>query len=226
MERLQLLQNLCQVGILLSVIIGGLCTYGSSYFGQKKDEFKKAVENPKIDTPYLSSNTYNIKGDYIENKKEKKVENHPINAPNALIITKDQSGGQNTVNIFGGKLNKANMNHKPIFELQGHFGINILNPSVTSIEKDVEYSFLANIPDSSKLTVTLSKHGDDKTPKWGMDAFAGKNWRHSIYKNGEQEYDLDDTEGELKIIFQEIGSATLKIYFNGELINTKVIQWR
>lgn len=225
MERLQMFQNLCQLGVLLCVIIGGFCTYGSSYFGRKKEEFKK-IETTKIDTTNNSGNIYNINGDYVENKKEKKIYNQSINAPNALIITKDQKGGQNTVNIYGGNPTPADMIHKPIFEKHGHFGLNILNPEITSITKDTAYSFLANIPDSTKLKITLSKHGVEKQALWKMDAFSGKNWRHNIYKDGEQEFNLDDKVGELEIFFQESGSATMKIYFNDTLVNSKVINWR
>ncbi len=225
MERFQMLQNLCQIGILLSVIIGGFCTYGTSYFSRKKEELKKAIETPKIDSLHNFNNTYNINGDYVANKKQEKVENHPINAPNALIVTKDQKGGQNTVNVYGGKPNPANSDNKPIFAHKGNYGYNILNFEITSIEKETGYSFLASIPDNSKLKVTLSKLGDDKTSLWGMDLFSNKNWRHGPYKNGEQQYDLDEISGELKIVFRETGSAKLNIYFNDTLINSKIFKW-
>ena len=220
-----MLQNLCQLGVLLSVIIGGFCTYGSSYFGRKKDELKKTVEAPKIDSLHHFGNTYKINGDYVEIKKDMKVENQPINAPNALIVTKNQNGGQNTVNVYGGKPNPANLKNKPIFAHKGNYGDNILNFEITSIEKEIGYSFFASIPDNSKLKVILSKLGDDKTSLWGLDVFSNKNWRHGPYKNGEQKYELDETSGELKIIFHETGSVTLNIYFNDTLINNKILKW-
>ncbi|MCA2611903.1 MAG: hypothetical protein IM521_19300 [Microcystis sp. M27BS1] len=222
-----MLQNLCQLGILLSVILGGLCTYGSSYFNRKKEQLKRVEVYSNIDTSKKQGDVYNISGDYINEQKNTKSKKETIIAPSALIVTKDQKGGQNTVNVYGA-INPANKENKPLFDDTGYFGENILKPDLISLTKEKDYSFTARIPDNSKLKVRLVKIGVDKSPQWVMGAFNAKSWRWSRYNNilGEQEYELDEPKGDLQIIFKETGTASLEIFFNGELLSSKLIKWK
>lgn len=105
MERYQLLQHLCQFGIALFTILAALSTYGAFYYGEKKDDAKNESKNQSAtnkveDTSRVSKTTYNINGDLVQGDKVSHTKNEEINAPEALIVTKDQSGGVNTVNVY------------------------------------------------------------------------------------------------------------------------------
>jgi hypothetical protein len=98
MEKYQTLQTLFQIGIAFFSILTILCSYGAYHYGEKK-EISKINEVPlKTDSTVKPETTYQIKGDLVKGNKITIKEE--INAPSALIVTKDQSGGNNTVNFF------------------------------------------------------------------------------------------------------------------------------
>lgn len=219
MEKFQNLQSWCQIGIFLFSFLAALCGYGSYYFGMKKDLIKEQKE--------LSINNLSNKDSIIKNadKDNSDIKRNIINAPSAYIVTQDQSGGNNTVNIYSNP-NPANRKNKPIFSLQGRNGPNILHFSNDTFIKDSSYSLNAKIPDNSKLFVTIKNNSSDESSLWVIDVFSNKNWTRLPYKDGEQTFKLEDAEGDLKMIYRGTGSAILKITFNNELINSKTIKWQ
>jgi hypothetical protein len=209
-------------------ILAIMCSYGNYHFGALKDKLNSqqtkgtSIVINKIDSSAISKNEhkpYAIVKETIVPKKE------IINAPNALINTQHQSGGTNIVNYNGEKLNPANILQKPIFNDNGNYGLSILSQNLTNILKETPYSFSANIPVNTILKVTLSKLGDDKQPSWAMKVGSEKNWRYNPYKEGEQEFNLDEGLGDLLIIFSGTGAAKMKIYFNNDFLSEKIITW-
>lgn len=97
--------------LILTAIITGILTNskkGSGHSATQKNKEQKvdsgAINNYNAGRDVkIENNTYNnvIPKDSLNRKKEskQKIENK-INAPNALIATQNQSGGQNTVNYF------------------------------------------------------------------------------------------------------------------------------
>lgn len=105
MEKYQTLQTLCQIGIAVFTILLAICGYGSYHFGEKKEKAKainlnNVKDNEDNDTALNPKNVYHIKGDLVQGNKVSNEKNEVINAPEALIVTKNQSGGINTVNVF------------------------------------------------------------------------------------------------------------------------------
>ena len=102
MEKFQILLKLCMIGIAVFGILGILCAFGWNYYGLKIKELEKIQSTEKSiyqDTlAKTNTTTYNVSGDVVQGNKITKHEE--INAPNALIVTKNQSGGQNTVNYY------------------------------------------------------------------------------------------------------------------------------
>lgn len=216
---------LCSV---LAVLFG----YMASNVKSKKEELTPKKDPVNLESPVI----FNIKGDYVNGQK---IDEHKIepkgsnkqevhNNPNALIITNNQSGGQNTVNYSGGKLNPANLTNKPIFDENGYYGLSILNEKCKTLQKETAYSFSAKIPVNTKLKVVIKRIGEDKNPLWFMKVGSEKNWRYNLYDNSKdfsQQFDLDDEFGDLYIIFRESGEAKIKIFYNDSLIEEKNIKW-
>jgi hypothetical protein len=100
MEKYQTLQTLCQIGIAFFSILAILCGFGAYHFGEKKENAKKIEIPLHKDSTVKPETTYQIKGDLVQGNKVTKTKEEEINAPSALIVTKDQSGGTNTVNFF------------------------------------------------------------------------------------------------------------------------------
>lgn len=109
LEQYQIYQKISMWGIPLFTILAVVSTFFWNHYGLKIKEIEKQSKpqiektNPKI------TNTFQIKGDYI--KGDKKVnKSEVINAPNALIVTNRQSGGQNTVNYYQNEFKNPNEN--------------------------------------------------------------------------------------------------------------------
>jgi hypothetical protein len=99
-EKFQTLQTLCQIGVALFSILAILCGYGAYHFGEKKENAKNPEISIRKDSAVKAETTYHIKGDLIQGDKVTKTKKEEINAPSALIVTKNQSGGTNTINYF------------------------------------------------------------------------------------------------------------------------------
>ena len=104
MEKYQVLLKICMAGVPLFTILAALCGFGWNYYGLKIKELEK-VHNERIKDSISSkkdsiksNNTYYVSGDLV--KGNKSIKHDEIIAPNALIVTKNQSGGQNTVNVY------------------------------------------------------------------------------------------------------------------------------
>jgi hypothetical protein len=117
MEKYQTLQTLCQLGIAIFSILAIISGYGAYHFGEKKEtaktESQKLSDSSKIKYSLSKSETtYSIKGDLVQGHKVSKVKKEEINAPSALIVTKNQSGGENTINYFQNEYRPINENTK------------------------------------------------------------------------------------------------------------------
>lgn len=92
-------RNLCWIGTALFGILAILCTLGANYYGSKvKQADKLSTTNDGV-KEVATGNTYNVSGDFVQGNKTTN-ENNKLVAPNALIATVNQSGGQNTVNHY------------------------------------------------------------------------------------------------------------------------------
>jgi hypothetical protein len=86
------------IGPICGIIALG-CGIGYNFYGLKIKEVE-SQSKPKTEKESPKTiNTFQIKGDYIKGDK-KETKSEVINAPNALIVTNRQSGGQNTVNYY------------------------------------------------------------------------------------------------------------------------------
>lgn len=105
MEKYQTFQTLCQIGVAVFSILAILSGFGSYHFGEKKEaakneSVKHTKDNEGKDTALSAKTVYHIKGDLVQGDKVSNEKMEVINAPEALIVTKNQSGGINTVNVF------------------------------------------------------------------------------------------------------------------------------
>lgn len=182
---------------------------------------KNKFNNPEEKLQYQQILDKLIIGVDTENKILNPV---TINAPSALIATENQIGN-NTVNIFNGKKNIANSKQIPIFEFKGLYGTNLLNENVSKISADTVYSLSAMIPDDKKLKVVIVSLKEDKKPFWSLKLGTERGWIHSIAKDGEQMFDLNEPFGDINIHFEKKGSAKIKIYYQEAILNEKTIEW-
>lgn len=107
-------QKLCLIGVLVSACLVALFTYGYNFYGIKIKEMEKNKPKAAIDSdtkPNTITNTYNVSGDVVQGDKIDNSRNN-LSAPNALIATVNQSGGQNTVNYFQNEYRPLNENIK------------------------------------------------------------------------------------------------------------------
>lgn len=223
-------------GIILQVL-ALLCGGAVYHYNSKREQLaEKTSQSAKNDTALNNTIVNNIYGDLINGQKinntKKEILNQPkkvtVINPNALIVTENQSGGQNIINYNAEKFNPANISNKPIFEPEGNYGQNILCEDVQLLKQAIPYSLSAKIPVNTTLKVNIEMIGEDKKPKWGIKISSKKNWRYNTYDNSLkfiQQFELEDEFGELNIIFNESGEAIIKIYFNDEMIGEKRIKW-
>ena len=103
MEKYQTFQTLCQLGLAIFSMLAILCGYGAYHFSVKKEnakvESQRVVNNQGQTDLTHKSDIYHIAGDLVKGDKVSKTKQEEIYAPSALIVTKDQSGGQNIVNF-------------------------------------------------------------------------------------------------------------------------------
>lgn len=162
------------------------------------------------------------------NNSNNKVEvnQNTIVAPQALIVTEGQTGGQNIVNI--GHPNSANELGSPQFEEMGRFGKNILHPELIHLSTDSSYSFAAKLPDDTQLKVHLTRTDGNEKAFWGMSIGTVTNWAWVAARpeSGRQEFSLDDIKGDLRIHFWDEGAAEMSVYFEDQLFSQKTIYWK
>lgn len=226
MEKEHIFTFLAALCSVLALLFG----YMASNVKSKKEELTRKsnpVENPVV---------INLNGDYIKGQKIDKHNTESIvtnkqevhNYPNALIVNNNQSGGQNTVNYSGGRLNPANLINKPIFDENGYYGLSILNEKCKTLQKEISYSFSAKIPVNTKLKVIIQRIGENRNPLWFIKVGSEENWRFNSYDNSKdfsQQFDLEEEFGDLFVIFKESGEAKIKIFYNDSLIEEKKIKW-
>jgi hypothetical protein len=135
------------IGVPVFGILGILCAFGWNYYGLKIKELEKTqstVKNEKnISQDTLDkreTTTYIVSGDVVHGNKTTKHED--INAPNALIVTKNQSGGQNTVNYYK----------------------NEYEPLDTEVEKEIDnkLSLFANNKDYPKIIIEIEANNSQR----------------------------------------------------------------
>lgn len=107
LEQYQIYQKISMWGIPLFTILAVVSGFFWNHYGLKIKEIEKQSKSQIEKATPKSINTFQIKGDYI--KGDKKInKSEVINAPNALIVTNRQSGGQNTVNYYQNEFKSPN----------------------------------------------------------------------------------------------------------------------
>lgn len=230
MEKFQTLQTLCQIGIALFSILVILCGYGSYHFGEKKENAK--LKSQKIDVTYgrsdsipKSKTTYNINGgDLVQGDKVSKTKKEEINAPSALIVTKNQSGGENTVNFYQNEYKPLNKNiEEEISDRLDKLALKYPNAPTTMIEIESGNSQRNKI--AIELEELLTKNNLGVYPKG--NTFMGRfpDYPVSVFINpANRNYTkelLSSLElfisGEFKIIEDNaFPNNIIKIYINGQ----------
>ena len=229
MEKFQTLQTLCQIGVALFSILAIISGYGAYHFNEKKEVFKtesqKQIDNSKgRDSISSPATTYNINGDLVKGNKVSETKKEEINAPSALIVTKDQSGGTNTVNYFQNE-------YKPIIENTNQtittkldkLSIKYPNPPTTIIE--VESGSTQRHKVALELEALLVKNNLGVYPKG--NTFMGRfpNYPISVFLNPINKTFAKDLikslslfiTGEFKIIEDiEFSADIIKVYINGQ----------
>lgn len=99
LEQYQVLQKVFMWLVPFFSILALLSGLGWNHYGLKIKELEKQSKTIEEKTSPKTINNYKIKGDFIKGEK-KESSSEVINAPNALIVTSRQSGGQNTVNYY------------------------------------------------------------------------------------------------------------------------------
>ncbi len=110
-EQYQFLQKTCMVLAPACTILAVLFGFGYNHYGLKVKELEQQTKQ-KTEKPIPIKNTqtinnFQIKGDYINGEK-KEIKSEVINAPNALIVTNRQSGGENIVNYYQNEFKAPN----------------------------------------------------------------------------------------------------------------------
>lgn len=173
-----------------------------------------------LGSAFLPNRTANNPNNKVE------VTQKTIVAPQALIVTEGQTGGQNVVNI--GRINPANELGSPLFDETGRFGKNILHPDLIHLSVDTSYSFAAKLPDDTQLKVHLTRTDGNEKAFWGMSIGTVTNWAWVAARpeSGRQEFSLDDIKGDLRIHFWDEGAAEMSVYFEDQLFSQKTIYWK
>lgn len=99
LEQYQILQKLFMWLVPFFSILALLSGLGWNHYGLKIKELEKQSKPAEEKASPKTVTNYQIQGDFIKGGK-KETNSEVINAPNALIVTSRQSGGQNTVNYY------------------------------------------------------------------------------------------------------------------------------
>jgi hypothetical protein len=228
MENYQAMLKLCMWLAPTFTILATVSGFGWHYYGQKiKEQEKKETPQKKIDTLPKVQNTFHIKGDYVQGNKVTSKPKKQINAPNAIIVTQDQKGGQNTVNQYFGAKDPKHVVVEPTFEPAGSYGDNVLYEKHTAFAVGTLYSFNAKIPEHASLKVAMTRvQGQHIDNAWRMRVGTEKNWKHTMFKDEYQAFVLGDENGELEMRFMGKGSARVELFYNGKLLSSKTISWQ
>lgn len=109
------------------------------------------------------------------------------------------------------------------YKEHGRFGKNILSGHTHEVVVGHPVSLQAKIPPQSKLHIVLSGlppiYLDDPDGAWYFSIIGIQNWTHTTYQTtktgGEQFFDAEAGDADLKITFQRAGKLTIKAYENG-----------
>ncbi|MBI2285186.1 MAG: hypothetical protein HYU71_15855 [Bacteroidetes bacterium] len=227
-ENYQVMLKLCMVAAPTFSILAIISGYGWNYYTLKiKEQEKLEATQKKKNTTKKVQNTYHIQGDFIKGDRVNKTK-EIIHAPNALIVTKDQKGGQNTVNQYFGTKDPSKMVTKPTFDVSGYYGDNVLNELHSNFSSEKAYSFNAKIPENTSLKILITKLTGQYNDVWRLRMGTERNWKHTTFKENWQSFLLadGDTIGEIEMSFTGSGSASIEVFLNDQLISEKIIQWK
>lgn len=109
------------------------------------------------------------------------------------------------------------------YKEHGRFGKNILSGHTHEVVIGHPVSMHASIPTQSKLHIVLSglppTYLSDPDGAWYFSITGIQNWIHTTYQTtpsgGEQHFDAEVGEAELKITFQRAGKLTIRAHENG-----------
>ncbi len=221
--------RLCMAGICVFTILTALCAYGWNHFNMKiKQQEKAASAATKSDTTTKPQAVYHIQGDMVQKKVVvEKAKQPKIYAPNAAIVTVDQSGGSNTVNQYYNAKNPKDLVAEPIFNVDGIYGKNILAKDNSNFFINVkQYSLAAQKPEKSVLKIIISVL-DKENSIMGFRMGTGKGWISNIEK-GYFEFTLPvgEISGDYDLGFQRAGSASVQYFLDGTKLMEKEIHWQ
>jgi len=187
-----------------------------------KSQQKESI--PTINQPSINIKKYPDK--IRKDAKEQKNASDNNKNNSGLIITYNQSGGQNIVNYQGGKFNQANIDNRPIINDSGYYGANLLKESLVKVLPNIPYSLQCTIPTNTSVRIIITSK-DEKPSRWVIKMGTSKNWRYKILSQSPQvqQFDLEDESGDIYLQFVENGSAEFAYYFNNSLVWKKNITW-
>lgn len=88
-------------------VLGILFGIGWNHCALKIKEIEKESKPKTESTNTPQTTTFNVKDDYVNGNKIE-IKSNVVNAPNALIATNNQSGGQNTINYYQNEFKTPN----------------------------------------------------------------------------------------------------------------------
>ncbi|WP_300490936.1 hypothetical protein [Flavobacterium sp.] len=230
MEKYQTLQTLCQFGIALFTILAAISGYGAYHFGEKKEMQKQIDSSKGKESNSNTQTTYNIKGDLVQGSKVIEMNKEEINAPSAMIVTNNQSGGTNTINYFQNEYKAINENTKQTI-IEKLEALSIKYPKAPNTIIEIESGNTQRHKVAMELEELLAKKDLGVYPKG--NTFIGRYPDHpiSVFINPinktfvRELIDLLDLfiSGEFKIIEDvQFPIDIIKIYINGQpLFDTK-----
>ena len=207
------------------VIMGALCGIGWNHYGLKIKELEKLEKQSKpeeIKTTEKVSKTFNIQGDYVHGSKY--VDKSSIVAPNALIVTNNQSGGQNTINYYHNEFRSPNDEiSNTIFVNIENLINNYPNHPLTNIE--IESGNLQRHKVASQLEQYLSENNLGRYPVG--NTFSGRfpEYPISIFFNSNNRRFVEDLLKALKpyivgefhlVELPDFPSEFVRFYINGQ----------
>lgn len=223
------MQTLCQIGIAIFSILAILSGYGAYHFGEKKEtaktESQRLTDYHKLVNSVPKPETINNIGrDLVQGNKVSKTKKEEINAPSALIVTKNQSGGENTVNLFQNEYKSINENiRQEISEKLDELANKYPNAPTTVIEIESGNSQRNKL--ALELEDLLSKNNLGVYPKGNTNMGRYPDYPISVFINPvNKQYTKEllvslETliSGEFKIIEDEgLPSNTQRLYINGQ----------
>jgi hypothetical protein len=225
LEQYQILQKTFMWLGPIFVILGALCGIGWNHYGLKIKEIEKQVKPPqevkKTDSTII--NTFHVKGDYVNGNKNVKKSN-VVDASNALIVTNNQSGGQNIINYYQNEFKLPND------EISNSININIQkliknypNHPFTTIEIESGNSLRDKVASQLELYMKIDNLGQYSKGNVSMGRFP--DYPISVFFNTKNKQYVEDLIESLKsyiagefhfVEMPDFPNNFVRLYINGQ----------